>query len=696
METEPKKYLDLQNISNLEYSLDDDSETEKESVDEGILLVGEDFQNKIFIENFTTKVVESFKKKSKNKKKSGGKKGGKKGGKSGGKDKGTKPPTSEITDTIEMKLKTKASEVKDEDLINFLREKLQNSRLNILDKKATLSYLNEIKTYNTVQNAISNPTEIIIGFIFLLIPFYYYYPRFYQGNWLIILVGLFGLSFLVNSIQKYKKIGDLKIKNALFFKRLEFWLFFISLLFYFIVFVLICKTNHYSLFYISLIVVYLSMSYILKLIIFIPEQKNSMSNKTFRYQVNSSVSTYSTTIETACKELNKRFNLNIGDTYKLYSYLSFSKEEKNKDQLQNFICHILQPFVVLPLLLLLGYFSNSYISQETKYQSLPVIGFNDDNLKYIQCQANYIIPDKMNYQEKIMEILEKKCFNQFLQQKMKKVLDQIGRTYLRLYRPLFSYINGDPNSIHVEINMDKEDQQNLVDEIEDKHRKLILEDEEIVQKNIPIIEDILETFCTEYENIFKNIEGPMIIENYKNHIPGGDSLFSNTQWIWKILLCLLSPFILFSKMLGSSWLISNYTTGYFRGMNHIIDLFKGDSFIWRYSTVGVDRIQIEKDLSQIQTTSSSSIFSKVVAVLCMFIFVPFIMMMNNIIYGLSFSPKYINMIWIGLLIGNIIGNIMLNKDGSSLSTFNIGYIIVSILILLAISITMIMKNKKKK
>ena len=119
MEIEPKKYIDLQNISNLEYSIDDDSENEKESVDEGILLVGEDFQNKIFMENFTSKVVESFK--SKNKK--GGKKSGKggdgkgsgKGGKGGdgkGSGKGGKgdknpPPSSEIADTIEMKLKKK-------------------------------------------------------------------------------------------------------------------------------------------------------------------------------------------------------------------------------------------------------------------------------------------------------------------------------------------------------------------------------------------------------------------------------------------------------------------------------------------------------------------------------------------------------------------------------------------------------------
>lgn len=715
-----KKYLDLENISNLEYSYDDDSEKESVCEDEGILLVGEDFQNKVFMENFTSKVIEPFKKKSKGKSKGKGKGIGKGIGKDIGKaidkgkskdkdkskgkdkDKGKKqPPPSEITDTIEMKLKTKASEVKDEDLINFLREKLQNARLNILDKKATLDYLTELKTNNTIQSAISNPTEIIVGFIFLLIPFYYYYPRFYQGNWLVIVIGLFGLSFLINSIQKYKKIGDLKIKNALLFKNLEFWLFFISLLFYFIIFVLICKTNHYSLFYISLIVVYLCMSYVLKLIIFIPDKKNKMSNTTLTYQNKTSVSPYSSTIETACKELNRRFNLNIGDTYKLYSYLSFSKEEKNKDQLQNFLCHILQPLVILPLLLLLGYFSNSYISEFTKKQSLPVVGYNDDNFKYIQCQANYIIPDKMNYQEKIMEILEKKCFNQLLQQKMKKVLNQIGRTYLQLYRPLYSYSKVDLHTLNVEINIDEVHKQELIDEIEDKHQKLLVEDEEIIQKNIPIVEDILETFCMEYEKMFTGGDAPILIENYKNHIPGNDSmldkLHQNSAWIWKILLCIISPFILFGKMLGSSWMMSNYTTGYFRGMNHIIDLFKEDSLIWRYSTIGVDRIQMEKDIDTLPSSSSStSIFSWIVSILLLFIFIPFITMMNNIVFGLTFTPKYINMIWIALFIGNIVGNIMLNKDGSSLTTFNIGYIIVSILILLAISITMIMKNKKKK
>ncbi len=699
MEIEPKKYIDLQNISNLEY--EHESENEKESIDEGILLVGEDFQNKIFMENFTSKVVESLK--SKNKGKGKGKDKGKGKGKDkdkeGGKDKGDNqkkpPPSSEIADTIEMKLKKKASDVKDEELINYLREKLQNPRLNILDKKATLNYLNELKTNHTIQNAIGNPTEIIVGFIFLLIPFYYYYPRFYQGNWLIILVGLFGLTFLIHSIQKYKKISELKVKNAFLFKNLDLWLMIISILFYFIIFVLICKVNHYSLFYFSLIIVYLSMSYILKLIIFLPKKNNSLSNKTFSYQINPAVSTYTSTIEIACKEINNRYNLNIGDTYKLYNYLSFSKEDKNKDQLQNFICHILQPIVIIPLLALLGYFSNSYISEETKIQALPVIGFNDENFKYIQCQANYIIPDRMNYQEKIMEILNKKCFNQLLQQKMKKVLDQIGRTYLNLYRPLFSYLyNNDLTTLDVKININEKDKQDLIDEIEDKHQKLLVEDEDIIQKNIPIVEDILETFCMEYEKML-TVGEPMIIDNYKNHIPGNqtilDSLHKNSSWIWKIILCILSPFILFGKMFGSSWLLSNYTTGYFRGMNHIMELFNNDSFLWRYSTCGADRLQI-----QTNPTESSSILSVIISILLMFIFLPFITMMNNIIFGLTFTPKYINMIWILLLMGNIIGNIMLNKDGSNLTTFNIGYIIVSILILLAISITMIMKNKKKK
>lgn len=714
MDIDTKKYIDLLNISNLEYSGDDDSEKESDTENEGILLVGEDYKKKLFMENFTSKLVEPLKNKKKNSGNKGKSKdkgkgkdifskigGGKGKGKDGG-DKNKKPPTpSVLTDSIEMKLKTKPSDVKDEELINYLREKLQNTRLNIIDKKSTINYLNELKTNNTIQSAIGNPTEIIIGFIFLLIPFYYYYPRFYQGNWFVIIVGLFGLTFLINSIQKYKKIGDLKIKNAVFFKKLEFWFFFISLIFYFIVFVLICKTNHYSLFFISLIIVYLCMSYILKLIIFIPDKKNKMSNTSMVYQNNSSVSPYSSTIETACKELNRRFKLDISDHFKLYSYLSFSKEEKNKDQLQNFLCHILQPLVVLPLLLLLGYFSNSYLSELTKSQALPVVGFNDENMKYVQCQANYILPDKMNYEEKIMEILEKKCFNQHLQQKMKKVLSQIGRTYLQLYRPLFSYLDNDLTKLDVQINIDKVHKQDLVDEIEDKHQKFLVEDEEIIQKNIPIVEDILETFCMEYENIFKSGEEIMILKNYNNHIPGNDSflntLHKNSGWIWKIILCLLSPFILFGKMLGTSWMMSNYTTGYFRGMNHVIDLFKEDSFLWRYSTIGVDRIQVEKYLETLSLSpSTTSIFSWIVSILLLFIFIPFITMMNNIIFGLSFTPKYINMIWIALFMGNIIGNIMLNKDGASLSTFNIGYIIVSILILLAISITMIMKNKKKK
>jgi hypothetical protein len=152
-----------------------------------------------------------------------------------------KPISQDITkiNEIEEQIKNDVTKVKNEDLIYYLKIKSQNKYLDENDKNKTMKYLNQITLSYAIENIFTsqlNYSSFTYALIFMLIPFYYYYPKFYSSGFWGIFIGLFGVSMLFGCLQKYSNIGNIKTSKQIIFQYLPLKIFLFSLIFYFIFF----------------------------------------------------------------------------------------------------------------------------------------------------------------------------------------------------------------------------------------------------------------------------------------------------------------------------------------------------------------------------------------------------------------------------------------------------------------------------
>jgi hypothetical protein len=258
--------------------------------------------------------------------------------------------------------------VKNEDLIYYLKIKSQNKYLDENDKNKTMKYLNQITLSYAIENIFTsqlNYSSFTYALIFMLIPFYYYYPKFYSSGFWGIFIGLFGVSMLFGCLQKYSNIGNIKTSKQIIFQYLPLKIFLFSLIFYFIFFVLISKLNHYSLFFISIIIIYMVTTYVLRLILLVPTEKNPFIEYRASYQFNPNAIGLDETGELFTLSLfNKRFivdNLQV-DRVKDYIdvYLFGVKQPQNRYDVSfgnnNIIVTFNQPITRVPADVLVGNF----------------------------------------------------------------------------------------------------------------------------------------------------------------------------------------------------------------------------------------------------------------------------------------------------------------------------------------------------
>ena len=216
---------------------------------------------------------------------------------------------------IENNLKSDLSKISNNDLIYYLQCNSKNKILDSENLDNTAEYFKKINNSFSYENIFvnkSNYTSIIVSIIGLLIPFYYYYPRFYK-------VGFIGVSIgFISLLNLFSQINGL-YNN--FFNNIGLYFLGLTFLIYFVFFVTLNKLNHISLFFISAIISYLLFNYVLRIILTLPI-KNNVYNQ-YRASLNSgspnSVSLnsdkseyyteYNVQLESACYEAMKRCNL---------------------------------------------------------------------------------------------------------------------------------------------------------------------------------------------------------------------------------------------------------------------------------------------------------------------------------------------------------------------------------------------------
>jgi hypothetical protein len=341
---------------------------------------------------------------------------------------------------IEALLNSNPSSISTNDLIYYLKCNSNNSILDPNNLDSTKEYLNKINisfAYENVFTNTSNYSSIVTSIIGLLIPFYYFFPRFYKIGFIGTIIGI--MSFF----NLYSKTNNL---YSTFFNNIGLVFLSLTILIYIIFFILLNKLNHYSLFFISAIVSFLIINYIVRFILTIPTKVNKWNkyNASMNSNNSSNYTEYNILLETACFQVMNRFNMKLPSGNMLYSYLTVFEigENPNKTKIADFLTNMFAPFISIFLLWFFGYFLSQLKDEtikgvEEEINLFPLIGIHDDSKKYYTCQANYILPKELNIGLLIHDHIDKYNFDDTLYNKVEKALTRISKELLQKYNPKF-------------------------------------------------------------------------------------------------------------------------------------------------------------------------------------------------------------------------------------------------------------------
>lgn len=552
--------------------------------------------------------------------------------------------------SIENNLKNNPKDVSEKDLIYYLQYNTKNSNLNPNNINETKLYLQKIVNSYCYENIFvnkSNYTSISISIIGLLIPFYYLYPRFYKLGFILFWIGI--ISFL----QLYIKVNTL---YSNFFSKAGITFLALSFVIYLVFFILLNKLNHLSLFFISSVISFLIINYILRVLLTIPLKNNTNNQYKATYFENKNFTPYDEVLEICCYQVIERFDLKqLPSGNMLYSYLSEFKIGDNTNLYSDFFTNLLGPFISLFVLWLLGSFL-SIVQHKSESEGnvnlFPIIGISDESFKYYTCQANYILPLEFNVELILFNLIKEYNFDNKIYAQFQKALIRISHDLLKKYNPKFKLLNETNEEIlknlknnkiynrikellkktNIELNI------NYIDEIKDLIYKSdvsfktkeemydllkninntlkitnnidenyknesdyelaldeLLYNKEIEEKYKPMLKEIV----TKYINKFKenlNLKDGILFGYDYNIITYG--IFSNKVRIYfnnvfKNILRFFSTWILFAKPIGSSWLITQYILNTGSKFSNFFKNLTGKSWIWKYFTTGLDTSYFE-------------------------------------------------------------------------------------------------------
>lgn len=353
---------------------------------------------------------------------------------------------------IETLLKTNPISISNNDLIYYLKCNSNNSILDPDNLNNTKEYLDKINISFSYSNIFVNTTNygsISQSIIGLLLTFYYFYPRFYKIGFIGTLIGILCLSNL------YSKVNSL---YSNLFSKIGMIYIIVTFIIYFVFFILLNNLNHYILLFLSAVIAFLIINYILRLVLTTPSNKNKWNkyNATYNNKDPNTYTEYNELLETACYQIMKRYNMKLPSGNMLYSYLTVFdiKEPSKGTEVGNFLVNFFGPLISIGILYFLGGFlselkiENKIIIkrddgkeiekfENTGINLFPIVGINNSSKKYYTCQANYILPKELNIGLLIHEHIDKYKFDDKLYMKVEKALMRISKELLLKYNPKF-------------------------------------------------------------------------------------------------------------------------------------------------------------------------------------------------------------------------------------------------------------------
>ena len=662
---------------------------------------------------------------------------------------------------IETNLKTSPNEISTNDLIYYLQCNTNNNQLDSSNLTNTEAYLRKINNsffYENIFVNTSNYGSIVPLIIGLLIPFYYFYPRFYK-------LGFIGTSIgLISLMGIYTTLTGL---YSNFFSKVGILFLILTLGIYVIFFIGLNKLNHISLFFISAIIAYLIVNYICRIILTLPSKSNIYNQYNATLNNNKNYTQYNILLETTCYQIINRYNLKLPSGVMLYSYLTEFTIGNNTNTISDFLTNLLGPLVSIGILFILGtmfslFKDTTILNKVNELQIFPIIGINENSDKYFMCQANYILPKELNVNLLIHELVDKYNFDEKVYHKVEKALLRISKELLLKYNPKFiksenkdkKFIldNLKNNKIYLEIvkilkKNNFEFNINYLDEI-----KEIVKNEEIPYKTKEEIYDLLlhidnvlvvinekdekydgdynknlgymlaqevllydKDIDEEFKETLKNIS-EKYIKNFTDNLNlkdgilfgydyniSGYTLFNNktreySNIVFKYILRFLSSWLLLAKPIGSTWLVIKYILISSYGFKKLLRNMSNGSFLWKYFSMGIDTSYFEEAYKELKNNNQNSIISKglnlLYSVLLFVVIFPLLYFYNSTNFGFTNSPSWYNLLYQLVFIGGIIGNIITYYKKQSHLIFNIAYFVSFILIVIIISLIMYAFKKK--
>lgn len=644
--------------------------------------------------------------------------------------------------SIENNLRNNPSAVSTNDLIYYLQYNTNNSQLNPNNLTETQNYLSKIVNsfcYENIFINTSNYSSITTSIIGLLIPFYFLYPRFYKLGFITLSIGV------ISFINLYVKLNTL---YSHFFSKAGILFLMFTFLIYVIFFVLFNKLNHITLFFISAIISFLAINYILRVKLTIPLKSNIYNQYKATSNNNTNFTEYNELLEICCYQVIQRFNLNqLPSGVMLYSYLTQFEIGTNVNMYSDFITYSFGPIISFIVLWLLGSFLSIVQNKSENDEGInlfPIMGINNESFNYYTCQANYVLPLQFNVDLLIFQLIEKYKFNDKIYAQFEKALLRISHDLLKKYNPKFKldyetnqeiFNNLKNNKIYKKIEeLLKNTNINLDLKYIDEIRKKIIDSEfnsekiemlellKNINNTLVITNNINENYVNdsklalnellynkeideEYKPQLKEVVSKYI-EKFKENLNLKDGilfgydyniitydLFNNktrlySNKIFAYLLRFISTWIVFAKPIGSPWLITQYILTSNKNFNHLLKNLRGESWIWKYFTLGLDSSYFEDKYKNINDKESliDEGLGLLYSIIIFIILLPIIYFYNSTVFGLLSSPSWYNILYQVVFIINILGNLNCYITGGSNLLFNIKFIIAYILIVIFTSI----------
>ena len=203
--------------------------------------------------------------------------------------------------------------------------------------------------------------------------------------------------------------------------------------------------------------------------------------------------------------------------------------------------------------------------------------------------------------------------------------------------------------------------------------EVLLENENIEKENKKLLKNLCENYVSYFQKYTK--EKKFYGYNYNlwtfKYFNQEIRLGAN-KWFY-FLVRLISVYILFSRPITSPWFLSILVLLPYIRFEQYVKYFDKSS-IMKYLSMGLDTEYFTQAFEN--NVNNNNIIKKskntiLKVILYLFILTPFLQFFNNVFYGQTFSPLYMNIFWQLIFIINLIGNYVI--DSKNTMVWNIIY-----------------------